>query len=157
MTQGRISRARFIRVSAILGAGVVGASALVSCGNKESSASPATTGGKRQASDSGVSPGEVIAPKKEVEPNSSVPYTNSDSGQPEVLVRLTDGKFVAYSAVCTHQGCTVSYQPQTKELVCPCHGGIYDPAKGAAVVSGPPPRPLPEIDITLKNGKIFRA
>ena len=104
-----------------------------------------------------VAPGEDIASEKGVEPNSAVLYANVSTGQPEVLVRLPDGEFVAYSAVCTHQGCTVAYQRQTQKLACPCHGGVFDPAEGAAVVSGPPPRPLPEVEIEVRSGKVFRA
>lgn len=55
-----------------------------------------------------------------------VSYTNAETGQAEVLVRLADGRFAAYSAVCTHQGCTVAYKPDTRKLVCPCHGGTFD-------------------------------
>lgn len=72
-------------------------------------------------------------------------------------MRLLNGQFVAYSAVCTHQQCIVAYQPENRMLVCPCHGGIYDPAKGAAVVSGPPPRPLPEASIEVSDGEVLKA
>jgi cytochrome b6-f complex iron-sulfur subunit len=62
---------------------------------------------------------------------------------------------VAYSAVCTHQGCTVAYQGG--ELACPCHGSVFDPANGAAVVAGPAPRPLPEIPVKVEGGEVVRA
>jgi cytochrome b6-f complex iron-sulfur subunit len=71
-------------------------------------------------------------------------------------VRLPDGRFAAYSAVCSHQGCTVAYRPQTRKLVCPCHGGVYDPARGGVVVSGPPPLPLAKVKVEVMNGKVFR-
>jgi rieske iron-sulfur protein len=56
--------------------------------------------------------------------------------------------YAAYSAVCTHAGCTVS-QREGDILVCPCHSGRYDPLSGARVVGGPPPRSLPQLPITL--------
>ena len=68
----------------------------------------------------------------------------------------TSGGVVAYDAICTHAGCTVQYDPTQKLLVCPCHGGAYDPAKGAAVVYGPPPSPLTQLTVKVEsNGEYY--
>ena len=56
--------------------------------------------------------------------------------------------YAAYSKVCTHAGCMVS-DVEGSVLVCPCHYGKFDPTQGASVVGGPPPRPLPQLPITL--------
>lgn len=154
----RISRARFIRAGVALGVGVTSAPVLASCGNDETTAGTrAATVGVKGSSGPEVAPGEAIAVERAVKTNSAVPYTNAGSGRPEVLVRLPDGEFVAYSAVCTHQGCTVAYKPDTSKLACPCHGGVFDPANGAKVVSGPPPTPLPAVNTEMRGGKIFRV
>jgi Rieske Fe-S protein len=142
----RVSRKRFISRGLTLGVGAAGVSALAGCG-----------GGGAAGSRSEVPRGEAIAAEADVEPGSAAPYTVADTGRPEVLVRLSDGKFAAYSAVCTHQGCTVAYNQDSGNLACPCHGGVYDPANGAEVVSGLPPRPLPEIPSERRDGRIFRA
>jgi len=55
--------------------------------------------------------------------------------------------FVAYSAICTHLGCTVLSELRSEAIFCPCHAGVYDPSRGAIVVSGPPPRPLPQLPL----------
>ncbi len=60
---------------------------------------------------------------------------------PAMLIHHQDGTWVALSAVCTHLGCTVQYEPQANRIHCACHGGVYDPRTGANV-SGPPPKPL---------------
>lgn len=60
----------------------------------------------------------------------------------------TVGGYAAYSKVCTHAGCMVS-EAEDSTLVCPCHFGKFDPLAGASVVGGPPPRPLPQLPITL--------
>jgi rieske iron-sulfur protein len=67
----------------------------------------------------------------------------------------TDG-LAAYSAICTHLGCSVIAQPNADGIiVCPCHGSMYDPAHGAKVVHGPAPRPLPSLPIALgANGAV---
>ena len=49
---------------------------------------------------------------------------------------------VAYSAICTHLGCTVLAKLNNQgDIVCPCHGSQFDPANGASVVRGPANRP----------------
>ena len=77
-------------------------------------------------------------------------------GQPAILFRTKNGVF-AYSEICTHQGCTVSYSASDKTLVCPCHGGVYDPFNGAAVLSGPPPSPLSPVKVKVSGDWIVLA
>lgn len=152
-----ISRKRLLRVGAAIGAGSIGAAVLVGCRNGGSSPAPTATEESRGRAPK-AAPGQAeIAAVSDVAPNSAVAYTNAENGLPEVLVRLPDGRFVAYSAVCSHQGCTVAYRPQVRKLVCPCHGGVYDPTRGGAVVSGPPPLPLAKVKIEVRNGKVFRV
>jgi len=76
-------------------------------------------------------------------------------GNPAVLVRLRSGKFVAYSAVCPHQGCMVAYR--YGQLACPCHGSIFDPASNARVVMGPARRPLLKIPVEVKGREVVRS
>lgn len=65
---------------------------------------------------------------------------------------------VAYSAVCTHLGCVVSNWVAEKQvMLCPCHGGLYDPKDGAKVVGGPPPRSLPQLPLRLEGGQLVVA
>lgn len=68
--------------------------------------------------------------------------------------RAIDG-IVAYSAICTHAACAVSeWAADKRHLVCPCHSSEYDPAKGAARVTGPTARPLPALPIKLAADKL---
>ena len=60
---------------------------------------------------------------------------------PAMLIHHADQSWVALTAVCTHLGCTVQYEPQMDRIHCACHGGVYNPYTGANV-SGPPPKPL---------------
>jgi len=59
---------------------------------------------------------------------------------PAMLIHHKDS-WVALSAVCSHLGCTVQYEPAADRIHCACHGGIYNAYTGANV-SGPPPKPL---------------
>jgi cytochrome b6-f complex iron-sulfur subunit len=62
-----------------------------------------------------------------------------------IVIRMNLTTFVAFSATCTHAGCTVGYNSGT--IVCPCHGGTYNVATGA-VISGPPPAALSKYTVT---------
>jgi Rieske Fe-S protein len=69
--------------------------------------------------------------------------------RPGLLVRTPEGEFRAFSAVCTHLDCTVQYKPETSQIWCACHNGMYDLAGN--VVSGPPPRPLERLTVNLRG------
>jgi Rieske Fe-S protein len=63
-----------------------------------------------------------------------------------LAIRLPDGRLVGWSAVCTHLACAVLWREDDNHLECPCHDGVFDPATGE-VVAGPPPRPLPRVEL----------
>jgi thiosulfate dehydrogenase [quinone] large subunit len=73
------------------------------------------------------------------------------AGDPGVIVRLTDGTFVAFDALCTHEGCTVEWERADRFLHCPCHGAVFDPADRAAVLEGPTDQPLPALPIAVDS------
>jgi rieske iron-sulfur protein len=65
---------------------------------------------------------------------------------------------VAYSAVCTHEGCDVwLWQGEGKMLKCPCHDSEFDPKDGARVVTGPAPRRLPTLPLKIVDGVLMAA
>jgi rieske iron-sulfur protein len=76
--------------------------------------------------------------------------------KPPIHLDLTDKGFVAYSAICTHLGCTVSWvrnkkAPAASFTECFCHNSIFDPARGAKVMGGPAPIPLAQIGIKVAD------
>jgi Rieske Fe-S protein len=79
-------------------------------------------------------------------------YADPRDGQPDILIRQSDGTLTALSAVCTHQGCTVAYEGG--QIVCPCHGGIFN-ARTGAVEGGPPPEPLAQRRAQEQGGEIY--
>jgi cytochrome b6-f complex iron-sulfur subunit len=68
--------------------------------------------------------------------------------RPALLIHHLDGRWVSMTAVCTHLGCTVQYQPQQDRIHCACHGGVYNAYTGKNV-SGPPPKPLTPYKVSL--------
>lgn len=172
MSEERLSRARFIRLGAALGVGAASASVIAGCGG----GGQQSGGGSQQATGAGASgetqgagqgsgetsggasqgaQGGAIASEGQVAPGTATNFKAPGTGDPAVLVHLKNGDFVAYSAVCTHAGCTVAYS--NGQLACPCHGSVFDPAKGAAVVNGPANRPLPEIPVEVRDGQVYTA
>jgi cytochrome b6-f complex iron-sulfur subunit len=73
--------------------------------------------------------------------------------RPSLLIHHTDNAWTALTAVCTHMGCTVAYNPATARIECHCHGGVYD-AKTGDNISGPPPRPLTKYNIKIAAGSV---
>ncbi len=76
--------------------------------------------------------------------------------KPPTDLSLTDRGFAAYSAICTHLGCTVSWTanaqaPDASVTECHCHGSIFNPAQGSKVMGGPAPIPLSQIGVKVKE------
>jgi rieske iron-sulfur protein len=94
---------------------------------------------------------EEIAPGTAVQ---AFPAGKSENEQNLIeLVRLGDAlpaSLVAYSAICTHLGCTVLPNLTAEAaILCPCHASLFDPAADAAVLSGPANRPLPALPLEI--------
>jgi cytochrome b6-f complex iron-sulfur subunit len=66
-----------------------------------------------------------------------------------ILVINIDKNFVALSSICTHQGCTVSYNSVAKDIECPCHGSVFSTA--GVVVVGPAISPLQSFVVTISG------
>ncbi|WP_246237161.1 Rieske (2Fe-2S) protein [Actinomadura chibensis] len=69
-----------------------------------------------------------------------------------VVTQPTPGSFKAFTAVCTHQGCTVG-SVSDGLIKCPCHGSEFKIADGA-VRRGPADRALTEYPVQVKGGGI---
>ncbi len=93
----------------------------------------------------------VAAKVGELVPNSGKIFRFGD--KPGLLIFTEKGTYKAFSAVCTHLNCTVEYQSASQGIVCACHNGRYD--LNGRVVSGPPPKPLPEFRVTQRGQDII--
>jgi len=74
-----------------------------------------------------------------------------------VWVVTADGEhFTVFSGRCTHLGCAFAYDKAQKHFQCPCHQGMFDPKTGA-VLGGPPPRPLDQLETKIDKGDLYVA
>lgn len=69
------------------------------------------------------------------------------------VYRVGGDRLIAYNARCTHLGCLVTYRSSSRGFFCPCHGGIFDVGDGA-VLDGPPPRPLDQLEYRVERGEL---
>jgi len=103
------------------------------------------------AGDKSVSAEVKIAAVDEVPTGSAKKFMFN--GKAAVLLHMPAG-FRAFGSVCTHLGCIAYWKPDENLIFCPCHLGRFDPNTGT-VVSGPPPSPLPVIDVMVKDGAVY--
>jgi len=136
-----VDRRGFIRISSIAGLTV----AAVGLGRLFPKSAAATVSATPQniIEDSSLSIGETF-------------NFTSKSGSPAVLFKSKTGVY-AYSAVCTHEGCTVQYNSASKNLQCGCHGAVFDPESDGNALSGPTNKPLPKIKVAVEGAWIVEV
>jgi len=69
------------------------------------------------------------------------------------VVKTGEQQVVAFSPVCTHLGCAVSWNAGDKTFACPCHTSSFSP--DGKVVAGPAPRPLDRFDVRVDGIKVM--
>jgi nitrite reductase/ring-hydroxylating ferredoxin subunit len=72
-----------------------------------------------------------------------------------VITQPQSGTFHAFSAVCTHAGCTVG-SVSGGTINCPCHGSRFNITNGS-VMNGPAASPLPPVSIKVQGTSIVQA
>jgi Rieske Fe-S protein len=89
-----------------------------------------------------------------IAPGGSVAFTYPGPDDRAIAIRLANDALVAYSSICTHLSCAVLWRAEHEELLCPCHNGRFEASSGD-VLAGPPPRPLPVIDLEERPDGVF--
>lgn len=121
-------------------------------GSSGAAGSPAGAGQSAAPSAGSSASGTVISATSAVPVGQAKSFTSAD-GSPAYLLHPSADSFVAFSAICTHQGCPVSFVGPG--FSCPCHGATYD-AQGQ-VTGGPAPAPLTKIPVKVVDGKVVTA
>jgi nitrite reductase/ring-hydroxylating ferredoxin subunit len=89
-----------------------------------------------------------------IAPGQAVTFSYPGPEDRAIAVRLADEQLVAYSSICTHLACGVLWEEREEALICPCHDGRFAASTGA-VLAGPPPRPLPVIELEERADGIY--
>jgi nitrite reductase/ring-hydroxylating ferredoxin subunit len=112
----------------------------------ESSPSPSASASESSSSSSGG--GRALGPASDIPVGGGKIY----DAQKIVVTQPTAGTYKAFSAVCTHEQCTVS-DLDDGTINCPCHGSKFSLTDGS-VVHGPAEEPLPAKNVTVSGGNV---
>lgn len=144
MTQN-ISRRDFFKLSGGLAAGAgVAAAGLATATAKAHEVGSATLPYKPK----------VVTRAMGMKVNQPLDFNFPDASSPCQAVKMgqavpggvgPDKDIVAFSTLCTHQGCPSAYDANVRTFKCPCHFTIFDAEKGGQMVCGQATENLPQI------------
>ncbi len=111
-------------------------------------------------------PRQTVTKINQLKLNEPLYFRYPDTDSPCLLIKLgaqqiggvgPEKDIVAYSQLCSHLGCAVSYHKEKKVLVCPCHFSQFDPEKSGQTVCGQATKNLPRIllDFDTASNSIF--
>ncbi|SOD64044.1 Ferredoxin subunit of nitrite reductase or a ring-hydroxylating dioxygenase [Streptomyces zhaozhouensis] len=142
------------RTAVLAGAAGLAAAALTACGSDDEENGAEGDGGTENG---GAENGGSDGGAEELTSTADVPVGGGTilDEQKLVVTQPTEGEFLAFSSICTHQGCPVS-QVTEEGILCTCHGSVFALADGS-VVEGPATEPLPAEPITVEGESILRG
>lgn len=140
--------AALTRRSLLIAGGAGTALALAACAPADTDSSTGTDTGT--GSDAGSGTPTEVAVLSDIPVGGAIAVMLD--GSQIIVSQPTAGEVVAFSAICTHQGCIVV--PDTTGLNCPCHQSLFDTATGA-VLKGPATKALPSVTVTLDGDTVL--
>ncbi|XRQ15691.1 Rieske (2Fe-2S) protein [Actinomadura welshii] len=143
------------RRGVLLGAGLAGIAGLAAAcggsgdGDDAGGSGGGDTGGGNTGGGGGA--GEALASASEIPVGGGKVFEDAEV----VVCQPAQGEFKAFSAACTHRGCSVD-KVSDGLINCPCHGSTFKISDGS-VVSPPADKPLEERQITVQGDQIMLA
>ncbi|ANZ24273.1 (2Fe-2S)-binding protein [Rhodococcus sp. WB1] len=137
------------RRSVLLGAGVAAVAATAACSTYGDEPASGQTSAAEDAG-TGAAAGQPLAAVADIPVGGGRIFPD----QKVVVTQPAAGEVLAFSAICTHQGCTVA-AVQDGTINCPCHGSRFN--LDGTVANGPAARPLESRAVTVENGEITLA
>ncbi|WP_425315306.1 Rieske 2Fe-2S domain-containing protein [Streptomyces viridochromogenes] len=136
------------RRTILIATGATGATALVAgCGGSDGNGDSTSTTSPGQDGQTGQE-GKELATTSEIPVGGGTIFKADEV----VVTQPEQGEFKAFSAICTHQQCTVATVADGT-INCPCHGSKFNITDGS-VAHPPATRPLPEKKITVDGNSI---
>ena len=158
-----VRRRTVLRAAGVGGAGVAGAAALAACGG--SSTPPTTAGAAPSTPTSSTSSGSGTSGSSGGGAPSGTPVKTTDvpvgggvinASALFVVTQPSAGQFKAFSATCTHQGCTVT-RVENGFIDCPCHQSQFDITTGTPTSGSQARSPLPAKTATVSGDSVYIA
>jgi len=147
------------RRSVLLGAGALGAGAILAACGGEQPASDPTTPGAATTSAAGPPPTTEAAEETEPPADDGIKVADVPVGgglivaeQQVVVTQPRAGQFKAFNAICTHQMCVVANVSNGK-INCTCHGSAFNIGDGS-VARGPATRALSPKTVTVNGDSL---
>jgi Rieske Fe-S protein len=152
-----MERRAVLTTGAVLAGAGVAAVTLSACSGGGSASTTASSAAASEAAPAATSAasGTQIAQVADV-PVGGIFAFEDPQGGPAFLLQPAAGTFLAYSGICTHNGCTVGYDEAAAEFACPCHGARFEVATGEPV-QGPAQQPLAKIAVVESGGIVSYA
>ena len=164
-----MNRRTVLRAAGVGGAGVAGAAALASCGGSTTPKTPsassttASASATSSATSSGSTSGSATssgsaAPSGTPVKTADVPVGGGviNASALFVVTQPSAGQFKAFSAVCTHMGCTVT-KIVDGMIDCPCHQSQFDITTGTPTAASQAKSPLPGKTATVSGDSVYVA
>lgn len=158
-----VRRRTVLRAAGVGGAGVAGAAGLAACGG--STTPPTTAGAPPSTPTSSTSSGSGTsgssgggAPSGTPVKTAAVPVGGGviNASALFVVTQPSAGQFKAFSATCTHQGCTVT-RVENGFIDCPCHQSQFDITTGRPTSASQARSPLPAKTATVSGDSVYIA
>lgn len=125
-------------------------------GNASAAPTTTPTASSTPTSSAPAPSGTKVATVADVPVGSAFQFTEPTTGAPAYIMQPKAGTFLAYSAVCTHEGCIVNFDKGNNIFACPCHGAQFDTASGSPT-RGPAQAPLQKFTITVSGTDLYLA
>lgn len=99
-------------------------------------------------------PAEVVGEATTLEIGAAQNFNYPDKDSPCILLKVgkpvpggvgPDNDIVAYSTLCSHKGCPISFEAEASVLKCPCHYTMFDPERLGQVICGQATVNLPQV------------
>ncbi|XVV34021.1 Rieske (2Fe-2S) protein [Streptomyces sp. CA-100214] len=158
MTSASFHPAGPARRTVVAAAGAAGLTAvLAACGGSDEDASTDPTNAPPGSASEDAGGGEDAGEGAALAATADIPEGGGMvfADQKVVVTQPSKGEFKAFSATCTHQGCAVK-SVSDGVINCPCHNSNFSITDGS-VQSGPAPKPLPAVQITVSGDSIQLA
>lgn len=149
-TRGGSSRRAVLRAAGVGGATVAVGLTAAACGTAWSLDTPIAdqTSSDNQDAANGI----PVAQTSDV-PLEGGKIVSDDGGT--VITHPSADTYNAFTATCTHQGCTVA-SVSDNQITCPCHGSIFS-AQDGSVIQGPATEPLASKPVIVSGDQIYLA